>query len=97
MGEVVYRHVLVTSCIALYIRCMYIVRTILFLAHLLYFESVVRCTLSIARSGGWPGIAAVTTGVLSGRVGGVDVAWFCVASALSDTCTRVLFRRWILM
>ena len=70
---------------------MYIVRTILFLAHLVYFESVVRCTLSIARSGGWPGTAAVTAGVLSGRVGGVDVAWFCVASALSDTCTRVLF------
>ena len=88
----------VTSCIALYIRCMYIVRTILFLAHLVYFlESVVRCTLSIARSGGWPGIAAVTASVLSGRVGGVDVAWFCVASTLSDSSTRVLFRRWHLM
>jgi len=69
-----------------YVYCAYE----LFLAHLVYFlESVVRCTLSIARSGGWPGFAAMTAGVLSGRVGGVDVAWFCVASALSDCSTRV--------
>jgi len=47
----------------------------MFLAHLVYFfESVVRCTLSITHSGGWPGIAAVTAVVLSGRVGGVVVA-----------------------
>jgi len=55
-----------------FVYCAY---DILFLVHLVYLlESVVRCTLSIARSGGWPGIAAVTAGVLSGRVGGVDVA-----------------------
>jgi len=77
-----------------YVYCAYDI----VLAHLVYFlESVVRCTLSIAHSGGWPGIAAMTAGVLSSRVGGVDVAWFCVASALSDSSTRVLFRRWHLM
>jgi len=55
-----------------FVYCAY---DILFLAHLVYFlESVVRCTLSIAYSGSWPGIVAVTAGVLSGRVGGVDVA-----------------------
>jgi len=67
------------SCYELYsliytvfVYCAY---DILFLAHLVYFLESDVC---FAHSSGWHGIAVVTAGVLSGRVGGVDVARFCV-------------------